>query len=79
MKTFGYTRVSTSMQVDDGASLDVQRRQIEGYAMMHGFELAEVVVEEGVSGSVPIAERPEGGKLRPDEIRVLGLQPIASV
>jgi putative DNA-invertase from lambdoid prophage Rac len=28
---------------------------------MHGFKLAEVFVEEGVSGS--IAERPEGGKL----------------
>jgi hypothetical protein len=63
MKAFGYTRVSTQMQAEDGNGLDVQRRQIEGYALMHGFELAEVVVEEGVSGSVPIAERPAGGRL----------------
>jgi hypothetical protein len=63
MNVYGYSRVSTQMQVDDGAGLDVQRRQIEGYALMHGFELVEIVVEEGVSGSVPIAERPAGGKL----------------
>ena len=30
---------------------------------MHGMTLDEVVVEEGVSGSVPINERPEGSKL----------------
>jgi DNA invertase Pin-like site-specific DNA recombinase len=51
------------MQADDGFGLDVQRRQIEGYAMMRGLELTEIFVEEGVSGSVPIADRPAGGKL----------------
>jgi DNA invertase Pin-like site-specific DNA recombinase len=51
------------MQSDDGFGLDVQRRQIEGYAMMRGLELTEIFVEEGVSGSVPIADRPAGGKL----------------
>jgi DNA invertase Pin-like site-specific DNA recombinase len=51
------------MQADDGFGLDVQRRQIEGYAVMRGLELTEIFVEEGVSGSVPIADRPAGGKL----------------
>jgi DNA invertase Pin-like site-specific DNA recombinase len=51
------------VQADDGFGLDVQRRQIEGYAMMRGLELTEIFVEEGVSGSVPIADRPAGGKL----------------
>ena len=51
------------MQADDGFGLDVQRGQIEGYAMMRGLELTEIFVEEGVSGSVPIADRPAGGKL----------------
>ena len=50
-------------QASEGESLDVQRRQIEGYAHMHGLMLDEVVVEEGVSGSVPVAERPKGGAL----------------
>jgi putative DNA-invertase from lambdoid prophage Rac len=59
---FGYCRVSTEKQAN-GESLDVQRRQVEGYAMMRGFDLAEVVVEEGISGSVPVADRPAAGPL----------------
>ena len=50
---FGYCRVSTAKQAAEGESLDVQRRQIEGYALMHGLALDDVVIEEGVSGSVP--------------------------
>ena len=30
---------------------------------MHGLTLAEVLIEEGVSGSVPVEERPVGGAL----------------
>jgi DNA invertase Pin-like site-specific DNA recombinase len=54
--------VSTARQVE-GDSLEVQRRQIEGYALMHGLEIDALVVEEGVSGSVPVGERPKGGPL----------------
>jgi putative DNA-invertase from lambdoid prophage Rac len=60
---YGYCRVSTVRQASEGESLDVQRRQIEGYAHMHGLTLDEVVVEEGVSGSVPVFNRPKGGAL----------------
>jgi putative DNA-invertase from lambdoid prophage Rac len=60
---YGYCRVSTLRQASEGESLDVQRRQIEGYAHMHGLTLDDVVVEEGVSGSIPVAERPKGGAL----------------
>jgi putative DNA-invertase from lambdoid prophage Rac len=63
MATFGYCRVSTARQAAEGESLDVQRRQIEGYALMHGLAHADVVVEEGVSGSIPVVERPAGGAL----------------
>lgn len=63
MAVFGYCRVSTQKQADEGLSLEVQRRQIEGHCMMHGLELAEVVIEEGVSGSMPIGQRPAGGAL----------------
>jgi hypothetical protein len=52
-----------SRQANAGESLDVQRRQIEGYAHMHALTLADVLIEEGVSGSVPIEERPVGGAL----------------
>jgi DNA invertase Pin-like site-specific DNA recombinase len=61
MAVYGYCRVSTARQATDGESLDVQRRQIEGYAHMHGLTLRGVVVEDGVSGSIPIHERPAGG------------------
>lgn len=40
--------------------MDVQKRQIEGYALVLGVALDEVVVEEGVSGSKPITDRPVG-------------------
>ena len=63
MAIYGYCRVSTLKQANEGESLDVQRRQIEGYALMHGLTLAEVLIEEGVSGSVPVEERPVGGQL----------------
>lgn len=59
---YGYCRVSTARQVDH-ESLGVQQRQIEGYAQMQGFDVARIFVEEGVSGSMHIAERPVGGSL----------------
>jgi DNA invertase Pin-like site-specific DNA recombinase len=63
MAVYGYCRVSTAKQASEGESLEVQRRQIDGYAHMHGLKLNDIVVEEGVSGSVPVAERPAGGPL----------------
>jgi putative DNA-invertase from lambdoid prophage Rac len=60
---YGYCRVSTLRQANEGESLDVQRRQIEGYGLMHGLTIDGVLVEEGVSGSVPVEERPIGGQL----------------
>jgi len=63
MAVYGYSRVSVTRQAEEGESLDVQRRQLEGYVMQHGWTLTHVYREEGVSGSVPLAERPEGRKL----------------
>ena len=63
MKVFGYSRVSTAEQSERGDSLETQRQQIIGYAMIKGWEVAEIFVERGVSGSVPLAERPEGARL----------------
>jgi len=36
MAIYGYTRVSTTMQADEGELLGVQERQITGYAMIKG-------------------------------------------
>lgn len=63
MKVYGYVRVSTTEQANGGLSLDTQRQQITGYAMMKGWQIAAFFVEAGVSGSIPLAERPEGQRL----------------
>ena len=42
MSVFAYFRVSTLAQVEEGESLEVQQRQIEGYALMHGLTVDEI-------------------------------------
>ena len=63
MPVYGYVRVSTDRQADEGVSLGAQERTLRGYAIMHGMTIDKVFVESGVSGSTPIVERPEGAKL----------------
>jgi putative DNA-invertase from lambdoid prophage Rac len=63
MQVFGYTRVSTLEQAANGDSLNTQRQQINGYAMMKGWQVSRFFNEAGVSGSVPLAERPEAQRL----------------
>ena len=60
---YGYTRVSTSRQADEGESLDVQQRTIAGYTLMLGLTVDRMFIERGVSGSVPLSDRPEGASL----------------
>ena len=60
---YAYARVSTLQQVDEGESLDVQQRQLAGYAQLHGFDIGRSFIERGVSGAKPLAERPQGAAL----------------
>jgi len=60
MAVYGYVRVSTQSQVDDGLSLDAQQRQIEGYAMMHGMTFNHIFIERAVSGAKLLEQRPQG-------------------
>lgn len=62
-KAVGYVRVSTEEQGREGVSLDAQEARIRAYAAMRGLDLVAVYREEGVSGRVPLGERPEGSKL----------------
>ena len=62
-RCYGYARVSTNRQAKDGDSLEVQERVIGGYAQMLGLPVDRVFVERGVSGSRPLADRPEGAAL----------------
>ena len=63
MAAYGYARVSTSRQADEGESLDVQQRQMEGYALMHGLTVGRMFIERGVSGSTPLSDREQGAAL----------------
>jgi DNA invertase Pin-like site-specific DNA recombinase len=63
MAVYGYARVSTDRQADEGESLEVQERQLKGWSLMQGEELAEVHVDRGVSGSTPLQDRVAGGAL----------------
>lgn len=63
MAVYGYARVSTQHQASEGESLGAQKRQIEGWCHMSGVTLDKVFVERGVSGSIPVADRPEGREL----------------
>ncbi len=62
MPTYGYVRVSTVEQAS-GTSLEEQQRKIHGVALMKGLEVARVFHEPGVSGSLPLEDRPSGREL----------------
>jgi DNA invertase Pin-like site-specific DNA recombinase len=62
-RAFGYCRVSHDSQVDSGISLDEQRRKIEARCLENGWQLEEVFVDAGVSGSTALGRRTEGARL----------------
>lgn len=64
MAVYGYCRVSTIDQVDNGNGLDVQKLRIEGEAQAKGLgEMSGFFIDKGVSGAKPLAERPYGKRL----------------
>lgn len=65
MAIFGYIRVSTLQQANEGESLETQLRQIQSYSVLKGFDipLKNFITEKGVSGSLEFEKRPEGSRL----------------
>jgi len=65
MGIYGYVRVSTLQQANEGESLDTQLKQIQSYSDLKGFgiPLENFITERGVSGSLEFERRPEGGRL----------------
>lgn len=58
MKAVIYLRVSTDEQAKSGLGLEAQKRLCEEAAAKLGITEIQVYSDEGISGSVPIAERP---------------------
>lgn len=53
----GYVRVSTEDQSERGVSLASQRRKIRAQCEAQGYELVEIIADEGVSGTVTPSAR----------------------
>lgn len=65
-RALGYGRVSTALQATEGESLAVQDAQLRALCTLAGLELANVYLEEGVSGAKPFLSRPQGAALWQD-------------
>jgi DNA invertase Pin-like site-specific DNA recombinase len=62
MATYGYIRVSTAEQAG-GTSLEDQKRRIGGLAQAIDLTLDLCFEDVGVSGSIPLVNRPAGSRL----------------
>lgn len=63
MNVFAYLRVSTARQSEDGMSIEVQEQQLEAYANLHNLSVNRWLRDRGVSGSIPLIDRPMGKEL----------------
>lgn len=60
MRVVGYVRASTDEQTE---TLKAQADKIAAYCTLHELELVAVYTDAGVSGIVPMHDRPEGSKM----------------
>src|ERR1700730_9224120 len=63
LRLVGYVRCSSVEQATDGWSIDAQRSRIEAWCEATGAQLERVVVDEGISGTRPLHERPGGREI----------------
>jgi DNA invertase Pin-like site-specific DNA recombinase len=56
-----YCRVSTGEQDN---SIELQKSKCISFCKLHGYEINSVIIDEGVSGSSKIFERPKGSLLK---------------
>src|SRR3712207_1478071 len=60
-----YLRVSSEEQ-RDRETIKLQRDFLERYCNLHELEVTDVYEDNGVSGTIPVRERPEGRRLLKD-------------
>jgi site-specific DNA recombinase len=58
-------RVSSEEQ-RDRETIEIQREFLHQYAGLYNLEIADVYADDGVSGTIPLHERPEGRRLLQD-------------
>jgi putative DNA-invertase from lambdoid prophage Rac len=73
-RAYGYVRVSTPDQAESGLSIDEQQTKIRARCLENGWNLEKIYVDAGVSGGIPLGQRPEGERLlrivRPGDVVV---------
>lgn len=57
-RAFGYIRVSTSKQAEEGGSLETQREAIARHAVLSGYDLVGMGEDAGISGGKGEDKRP---------------------
>lgn len=62
MKAIGYVRVSTTVQAEQGVSLENQADKIKAYCSFNDLDLVDVVVDEGISAK-NLKSRPQAKTL----------------
>jgi site-specific DNA recombinase len=60
-----YMRVSSEEQ-RDRETIEIQREFLPEYCRLYGLEVAQTYADDGVSGTIPLHERPEGRRLLED-------------
>jgi len=60
-----YLRVSSEEQ-RDRETIEIQREFLEPYCELYGFKVVKTYADDGVSGTIPLHERPEGRQLLDD-------------
>jgi site-specific DNA recombinase len=60
-----YLRVSSEEQ-RDRETIEIQREFLGQYCELYALDVAKVYADDGVSGTVPLHERPEGARLLQD-------------
>jgi DNA invertase Pin-like site-specific DNA recombinase len=61
MKAVIYCRVSTS---DQDNSIQLQREKCVTFCELKGYDIADIIIDENISGSTKFFERPEGQKVK---------------
>src|SRR5215204_5609924 len=61
-----YLRVSSEEQ-RDRETIEIQREFLQEYCRLYGLEVAEIYKDDGVSGTIPLHERPAGRRLLEDD------------
>ena len=62
MRAVGYCRVSSVEQIEN-TSIQSQKQSIEAYCALKSLDLVAIYNDPGVSGSIPLSERPEGSRM----------------